>query len=91
MATTFSNKVHILGQLERFYKSDDHFVDFIAYHNLGVPLASMISLDVCQANEAGEKIINETWDSLLDQIGISDTGFEDIDDVFIAGNVIIVE
>jgi len=91
MATTFSNKVYILGQLWSFYRGEDHFVDFIAYHDLGVPLAHMIYLDVCQANQAGEQIINETWDSLLDQIGIEDTGFEHIDDVLTAGNVIIVE
>ena len=91
MATTFSNKVYILGQLWSFHKGSDHFVDFISYHNVGMPLAHMIDIDVCQANETGERIINETWDSLLDQIGIDDTGFEHIDDVFISGNVIISE
>jgi hypothetical protein len=91
MATTFSNKVDILEQLWSFHRSTDHFVDFVSYHKLGIPLACLASRGYSEPTEKGTSYINEIWNELLEQIGIEDTGFEHIDDVLTAGNVIIVE
>lgn len=91
MATTFSNKAHILGQLWSNYQNDDHFVDFIEYNDLGLPLAYMIDIDVCEANDRGKEFVNETWNSFLVELEIDDAGFEHIDDVFAAGGVVIAQ
>ena len=91
MATTFSNKTHILGQLWSNYQGSDNFVDFIEYNDLGLPLAYMIDIDICEANERGEEFINETWDSFLTELGLADAGFEHIDDVLAAGEITVAE
>lgn len=91
MATTFSNKTYILVQLWSFYRSTDHFVEFVDYYKLGFDLSWFVGRGYSEPTEKGTLYINEIWDKLLDQIGIQDTGFEDIDDVLTAGNVIIVE
>jgi len=91
MATNFSDKVAILGHLWAEYKYDENFIEFAEYNNLGLPLSQMIDMSLCQATEEGKQEINDTWDSLLDLVGIEDTGFEHIDDIFLAGEITIID
>lgn len=63
MATPFSNRCRILGDLWLNFKNDEEFADFIQYNDLGLPLAYFISEGfVSQYNEDAEEFINETWD-----------------------------
>jgi hypothetical protein len=82
MATTFENKVAILGTIWMDYRDDVEFADFIQYNDLGLPLAYAITGGIVQSTPQAEKFVNETFDLLLAGLDIDeDTGFEDIEDL----------
>jgi len=74
--TTFENKCAILAELWLDYRYDPEFTDFIAYNDLGLPLAYAIDTDVVSATEMASKFIDETFDNFLALIGVNDEGFE---------------
>ena len=80
--TTFDNKCQILGQLWLQYRDETNFKDFIEYNDLGLPLAYAISENIISSSNQAEKLINETFDLLLSGLGVDDTGFDSIDDLF---------
>ena len=62
MATPFSNRCKILGDLWILFKHDEDFRDFIEYNDLGLPLAYFVSQGMVTGyNEVVEDYINETW------------------------------
>ena len=81
--TTFENQTNILADFWITYKSDNGFQDFIAYNDLGFPLAYAISSEIVSASEKAKDFIAETWDLLLTALEIEDTGFESLDDLMI--------
>ena len=80
--TDFSNKIDILGDLYANYRSDEDFKDFIDFNDLGLPLAYLSREGLCEVSDDGERYISETWDLFIKSLGLEDTGFEDLDDVF---------
>ena len=81
MTTTFSSKTLILSDLWLNYRDEEQFKDFVAYNDLGLPLAYAIANNVVEATPVAEKFINETFDLLLAGLGVEDTGFELLDDL----------
>lgn len=79
--TTFSNKCAILADLWISYRDDPEFVDFVDYNDLGLPLAYAIDNQIIESSPLSENLINETFDLLLEGIGVEDTGFESIEEV----------
>ncbi len=84
MTTSFENKTVILADLWLNYRNDEEFQDFIAYNDMGLPLAYAISEGIVQSTETAEGFINETFDLFLAGVGVDDTGFESLDDVLMA-------
>jgi hypothetical protein len=82
--TTFDNKCLILADLWLNYRSNEDFVDFIEYNDMGLPLAYALSEGIVKGTEMSDKFVDETFDLLLAGIGIEDTGFESLDDVLMA-------
>jgi hypothetical protein len=82
--TTFENKCLILADLWLNYRSNEDFVDFVEYNDMGLPLAYALSEGIVKGTEMSDKFVDETFDLLLAGIGIEDTGFENLDDVLIA-------
>ncbi len=81
--TKFSDKCGILGELWMDYRDDEEFADFIEYNDLGLPLGYMISAGIVSTpTPKGEDIIDETFDLFLSALGVKDTGFDTLDDVF---------
>ncbi len=80
--TDFSNKIDILGDLYANYKDDEDFKDFIEFNDLGLPLAYMTREGLCEVSDDGERYISETWELFIKSLGIEDTGFNDIDEMF---------
>lgn len=80
--TSFGNKCEILGDLWLNYREDEEFKDFIEYNDIGLPLAYIIANQIVQTTPVAEKFINETFDLLLSGMGVEDTGFESLDDLF---------
>jgi hypothetical protein len=66
------------------YRDDENFDDFISYNDLGLPLAYLLSAGVVKSTEQADKFVNETFDLLLASLEVEDTGFDNIDDIFIA-------
>jgi len=80
--TNFSNICGILGKLYQDYKEDKDLKDFIEFNDLGLPLAYFTAEGLSEVSEDGKKYILETWELFLVSLGIPDTGFEDLDQVF---------
>ena len=66
----FSSKCEILGSLWLDYGDDETFSDFIEYNDIGLPLAYTVSAGLATATPQGELYINETWDLLVEALGI---------------------
>jgi hypothetical protein len=84
--TPFSNRCDILAQIWVDYKGDPDFEDFISYNDLGLPLAYAIAVEIVSATPKAEMFVNETFELLLSALGVSDDGFESLDDLMIASN-----
>ena len=80
--TTFENKCAILADIWINYRNDEQFEDFINYNDLGLPLAYMLDSDIVAKTDKCVPFVEETFQVLLDGLGIDeDTGFESIDDI----------
>lgn len=73
----FESKCEILGDLWIEYKDDEAFTEFIEYNDLGLPLAYSVSASLASVSELGEKYINETWDLLIEALGLDGHVFWD--------------
>jgi hypothetical protein len=82
--TTIESKEIILSELWMNYKTDPNFEDFISYNDLGLPLAYIMSTGIAKRTEASNKFIDETFTLLLGSLEVEDTGFDSLDDVFMA-------
>jgi hypothetical protein len=63
------------------YRSDTEFQDFIEYNDLGLPLAYAVASELVEPNSLAEQYINETFDLLITSLGLTDTGFESLNEV----------
>lgn len=81
MATTFLNKVEILGELYINYRGDSIFKDFVEFNDLGLPLAYLTSEKLAEPSTDGQRYIEETWLLFIESLGIEDTGFDSLNDV----------
>ncbi len=81
MTTTLENKSEILGQLWINFKSEDDWIDFFVYNDLGLPLAFAFSQGIIVHTAALEEYISETWDQLMQELGTEDTGFNSIHEI----------
>ena len=79
--TTFESKALILGQLWINFKTDDEWVDFMVYNDLGLPLAFAFAKGIVNHTPTLEQYINETWDLFIEGLDIEDIGFESIEDI----------
>ena len=82
--TTYENKCDILADLWIDYKNDVEFQDFVDYNDLGLPLAYAIASKIVPSTDIARPFIEETFDAFLNILGIEDTGFESLDDVFVS-------
>jgi len=79
--TDFDNQVNILGQFYSDYREEKDFKEFIEYHDIGLPLAYLSAEGLAIPSESGRNYILDTFELFLQTIGVTDTGFETLDDV----------
>ena len=79
--TTFENKALILGQLWINYKTEDEWMDFMVYNDLGLPLAFAFAEGIINYTPTLEQYINETWDLFIEGLDVEDEGFDSIEDL----------
>ena len=82
--TDFDNKCNILGQFYSQYNGEKDFEDFMEFNDLGLPLAYFVSENLCEVSDDGVRYINETWNLFIASLELKDTGFTNLEDVFIA-------
>jgi hypothetical protein len=81
--TSYEVKCEILADLWVDYKNDAEFVDFFDYNDLGAPLAYAIANSIVPSSDLAKTFIEETFDTFLTTLGIEDTGFDSLADIFI--------
>ena len=79
--TTLLNKASILADLWLNHGEDEEFSDFVAYNDLGLPLAYAFHHEYLVSNEKTIGFINETFGLLLDGLELEDTGFESLQEI----------
>jgi hypothetical protein len=79
--TTFENKALILGQLWINYKTEDEWMDFMVYNDLGLPLAFAFAEGIINYTPTLEQYINESWDLFIEGLDVEDEGFDSIEDL----------
>jgi hypothetical protein len=82
--TDFDSKCSILGHFYSQYRDESDFADFMEFNDLGLPLAYFVSEELCKVSDDGVRYINETYDLFLASLEIEDTGFDNLEDVFLA-------
>lgn len=80
-STPTSSKYEILSDFWIQYKDDMELADFMSYNDLGLPLAYAVSVGIVNATEKSDLFVDETWDLFLATMGVTDTGFESLEDV----------
>lgn len=87
MATNdFSNKVSLLAELWMNYREEQQLADFIAYNDLGLPLAYFIHNELVTPTNQAEMYIDETYALLLASLEIEDDTYESLDQLLEASN-----
>jgi len=79
--TTFEDKAVILADLWTDYRNDENFADFIAYNDLGLPLAYCIANKIISSTPTAEKFIDEAFGLLLTSLEQEDTGFTSLNEL----------
>jgi cystathionine beta-lyase family protein involved in aluminum resistance len=65
-----TTKAQIIMAFAEQQVNNTDFDDFYNYHDLGVPLAICMSHDLVTLNDTGIEVINETYDSLCEILGV---------------------
>lgn len=79
--TTLANKASILADLWLNHGDEEAFEDFVAYNDLGLPLAYALDNEILIANDRTIGFIEETFALLLSGLEIEDTGFNNLQEV----------
>ncbi len=82
--TTIESKEIILAELWMTYRNDENFQEFISYNDLGLPLAYALATSIVKRTEMSTKFIDETFALLLGSLEVEDTGFDVLDEIFMA-------
>lgn len=81
MQTDYSSRCNILAQVWMDYRHNEDFQDFVAYNDLGLPLAYAIAEGIVSTAPQAEIYINETFDLLLGAMELEDEGFDSLEDL----------
>jgi hypothetical protein len=69
-------KAEIIFEFINDYRSDEAFEDFFMYNDLGVPMAVMIVNELVVLNEGGVQVLDETWESLCENLNDADPEYD---------------
>jgi hypothetical protein len=80
----YSKKCLILSDFWLNYKDEEDFEDFVAYNDIGLPLAFMIAEDIVVSNPVAEVYVNEAWELLCSALNVdSKQDYDSLEDMFI--------
>jgi hypothetical protein len=87
-STTFENKCAILAEIWTGYRDDENFEDFIAYNDLGLPLAYMIDSGIVTTTDKCVSLIEDSFTLLLDQLGQEDEYWQSLEDLLTSAGLL---
>ena len=82
--TPIGNILSILAEFWMENREDEEFEDYVAYNDLGLPLAYAANSNLAALTPGGQAIVEETFKILLDMLELSDTGFEKLEEILLA-------
>jgi hypothetical protein len=85
--TPYKIKCEILAEVWMDYRDDVNFDDLFKYGDLAFPLAYAVTNGIVESTKEAKRFIVEVFDLMVSSFGIEDTGFEDLDDIFLAGDL----
>lgn len=76
-------KAQILVEFLNRYAQEEAFDDFFAYNDLGLPLAVAVFNDLCELNDKGVSVLEETYTLLLVELEVEDIykEYNDLDEI----------
>lgn len=86
MQTDFQDKASILAHVWVWYRTEQALETFVEFNDLGLPLAYMLSEKLATITDTGARFVEDTFDMLLQELNIEDTGFKTLDEVFEAAS-----
>ena len=79
MKTSLEQRIELLADLFIFGEEEHpELKEFIAWANIGLPLARSVQSGLVILTGEGEKTVSKTFDQLLAVIGKTDTGFDSL-------------
>ncbi len=82
MISPFDKRLTILSDVYLHYREDDEFKEFADYNDLGLPLAHVCASGLAQIKPAGIIYIEETYDLLIDAMGLDpNVEYDSIEDM----------
>lgn len=88
MNEQLENKVSILAELWMNYRDEEAFNDFMAYNDIGLPLAYVLHNDLVIPTAQAEIYIDETYKLLLAALSAQDKPYTSLDDLLSqSGNI----
>jgi hypothetical protein len=82
MISPFDKRLTILSDVYLHYREDDEFKEFADYNDLGLPLAHVCATGLAQIKPEGVIYIEETYDLLIDAMGLDpDVVYDSIEDM----------
>lgn len=79
--TSYENKVQILGKFWLQCRSDNDLQEFLDDNDLGLPVAYALSTGMVEGGAEAKELIEETFDRVIDSMGIEDRGFSTLAEV----------
>ena len=79
---TLWNKCDILSEIWYYHRDNEEFEDFLEMYDIGLPLAYFLREKICLPTKAGQTLIEDTYDALIEKFGVSDNYvFADLDEL----------
>lgn len=82
MNTPLEDRITILAELEAQIETYPDLVDWVVWHNISVPIATLVSMGIFEMNPVAEPYIHSGFDRLLKHLGKEDLGYKHIEDLF---------
>lgn len=79
--TNLESQIRILAELYEFHKLDEDLKDFIEFNDVGLPLAYFANEGLVTLSNDAKEYVTETFELLLGELGLKDTGFQNIDQI----------
>ena len=80
---SYSKRCFILSDFWLNYKDEEDFEDFVAYNDIGLPLAFMITEDIVKSTTVAEVYVNEAWELLCKALNVdSKQDYDSLEDMF---------